>query len=396
MRNGLLDAVIAGAGPGGLTAAVALTRSGKRCLVVERVARDRLCADVGGGYHVGSTTLAMLDALGAGDGCRRAGLRFRTFRTFTHRGQPLMRMPIPATFDMVTLRRSALQRVLLERVDEDLLRCGDGVESFTQDGDGVRVKLNSGEVLHSRLLIGADGVWSRVRQSLFGDGPPRFAGVTCCWGRVPRRQVAAASDWPAEDAFSHLGPGASTAVAEIGGEMLWSAFWRTPSFDKSPDAETRKRRLLTRFSDWRRPIPDLIESTPAEVIAEVGIWDRDPAPSWCQGRVALIGDAAHPMTPFLGQGANSAMLDAFVLVHHLARQPLTEAFETYQARRKPQTDRNILTARRICDASTAERAWQRWLMRTAMRLSAPRWILSFMTRADRKNDVSDLLAQPKK
>ena len=388
--------LIAGAGPGGLLAALALRRQGVSCGVIERVERGRLFADVGGGYHIGSTTLAMLDHLGAGQSCREAGLRFGAFRVWTSTGRLLQHMPIPPTLDMVTLRRSALQATLLTKVGDEVLRCGVGVARVEQDERQVRVELDSGEVLRAELLIAADGVYSKVRESLFGDGPPSFCGLSCCWGRVAASGIEALADFPPADALSQLGPGASVAVAQIDGEVLWSAFWRTPSFERRATPDERKARVVERFRGWASPTPEILAATAAEQIAETGIWDRAPGERWYAGRVALIGDAAHPMTPFLGQGANSAMLDAYVLAHHLGRGAhglgqIREAFAAYQARRKPDTDRNVRKARQISDFSTSDRAWQRRLMAGLMRLLPPRLMLRTMLRADVLNDVSDLL-----
>ncbi|MEM7353189.1 MAG: NAD(P)/FAD-dependent oxidoreductase, partial [Acidobacteriota bacterium] len=247
MRPPTYDVLIAGAGPGGLTATLALQRQGVRCLVLERARRDQLCADVGGGYHIGSTTLAMLDHLGVGQPCREAGLRFGAFHVFTADGWRLLRMPIPEHLDMVTMRRSVLQGVLVEAVGEEALRCASGVATCAQDADRVEVTLESGDVVTGKLLIGADGVYSKVRQALFDDGPPRFCGVTCCWGRVDAGHSEALIDLPTRDAFSLLGPGGSVAGATINSETLWSAFWCTPTFERSPDAEQRKARVHERF-----------------------------------------------------------------------------------------------------------------------------------------------------
>ncbi len=372
-------------------AALVLKRQGLRCRVVERVSRDRLCADVGDGYHIGSTTLAMLDHLGVGQQCRAAGLHFSAFHAYTDTGRPLTRMPIPASVDMVTLRRSALQAVLLDAVGEDVLQCEAGVTGFEQDDGGVDVHLASGEVLRTKLLIGADGVHSKTREAMLGDGPPRFCHVMCCWGRVGEDELGGVANLPTQEAFSQLGPGASVATAHIGEVLLWSVFWHTSAYTKSANLEQQKVSIVERFGHWASPTPELIRATPPEVITEVGIWDRDPCEHWYHGRVVLIGDAAHPMTPFLGQGANSAMLDAYVVAYRLGSKPHQTAFATYQARRKPSTDKNIKTARLICAYSTAERSWKQLAMANLMRLMPARWMLSFMLKADVLNDVSDLL-----
>lgn len=385
-----VDVLIIGAGPGGLTAAIALRQHGMRCLVVERVEKDRLCADVGGGYHIGSSTLAMLDRLDAGRQCREAGVRFNALDALSERGRRIRALRFPADLDQVTLRRSILQKTLLAKVADGVLQTGSAVTGVTQDREGVRAMLASGEEISAKLLIGADGVLSKVRESILADGPPRFCGLTCCWGRM-NSSAGQAVSIPPQTALTQLGPGATLAATCVGEEIIWTATWRTPSFERSANPAQRKQRLIARFGGWSSPAPQLIEATEPDVIAEVGIWDREPCRSWTSGRVALIGDAAHPMTPFLGQGANSAMLDAFVLADALRCMPHEQAFQAYQDRRKLLTDKNVKTARNYADSTTLEQGWKRPLMLGVMRYLPSAWIVSSMLRADVESDVSDLL-----
>lgn len=388
--SSVYDVLIVGAGPGGLTAALALQKYGVQCRIVERVGGDRLCSDIGGGYHIGSSTLAMLDRLDVGQQCREAGVRFEAIHVYSDRGRLIRELPLPSSVDQVTVRRSLLQNVLLTKLGPDTIQLATGVTSVMQTGSEVRAMLSSGEDVSARLLIGADGVYGKVRESTFADGMPRFCDLTCCWGRLRVSDLATAP-FPPRIAFTQLGSGATLAATSVGGEIIWSATWRTSYFQRSASAEERKRRVMDRYAGWSNPATQLIAATSSEGIAEVGIWDRDPGKSWHKGRIVLIGDAAHPMTPFLGQGANSAMLDAFVLANFLGRMPHDKAFQAFQDRRKPLVDKNVMTARSYADFTTLENGWKRFAMMNLMRYLPAGWIVNSMLKADVESDIADLL-----
>lgn len=378
------DVLIAGAGPGGLTTALVLSQRGYRCLVVEKARRANLFADVGGGYHIGSTTLALLDWLGIGEQSRQAGVRFEALRIDSSSGRQIKKLIIPGHHDLVTLRRSTLQALLLGALGEKDLVCDEALESFEESFEGVRATLTSGRQVSGRLLVGADGVWSRVREQLFADGLPRFCGLTSCWGRVEAEAVNLPG-LEAGHAYAQLGPGAAFASATLGGEVLWSVFWRTKTFERTGRPLERVKERLT---SWAPPIQQVLERSDPSLVAETGIWDRGPSPLWHRSRVALIGDAAHPMTPFLGQGANSAMLDGFVLAHSLDREP--QRFSTYQKRRGSVTNRNVRVARLMSQVTTATAPWSQ-LVGLLLGLVPPPLMLHIMLQGDALNDVSDLL-----
>ena len=138
-------------------------------------------------------------------------------------------------------------------------------------------------------------------------------------------------------------------------------------------------------------VSQTLAESPSEQIAEVGIWDRDPAETWWQGRAALIGDAAHPMTPFAGQGANTAIMDAFVLGTHLATSLPEVALPTYEKCQKSPAEKIVKSARAACNWFTTEQAWKRKLVRVGMGM-LPQWVLAWgVGSADRGNEISDLL-----
>lgn len=186
-------------------------------------------------------------------------------------------------------------------------------------------------------MIGADGINSVVRQTLIGDGSPNFVD------RV---------SWRAIIQYDHklLSPNASTLITapdgknfllvDVGeGYTFWSASVQSTDDFVHQQAIAPKTRVLEQFSAWAEPVGAIIQATPAENIVERPICDRRPLSAWSNGRVTLLGDAAHPVVPSLGQGANMAFEDAYELAECLSAAPTIEtAFKAYENSRIPRTN----------------------------------------------------------
>jgi salicylate hydroxylase len=382
--------IIVGAGPGGLCAALALEQRGVDCVIFEKATSDQLFSDVGGGYDLSPNTLAMLDNVEVGAEVRRSGERFSTVKLLTSDGKELSSFATPSDLDATSMRRSTLQQVLLAKLGNDRVRTGTAIGSVDQDDDGVTVRLSNGEVHRGALLIGADGIHSVARRCFGDDEPLHFCNVTCVWGRVEGHRAESANMIPPDSAMAYLGRGATFMAGVCEGEILWSAFWRCEAFAKSSNAAAAQERVLARFRDWHPRVVETIRASDEGRLAEVGIFDRGPSRSWSKGRVILIGDAAHPMTPFLGQGANSAMIDAFVLADAVARLNPIEAAKAYEMRRKLGIDRNVRSARQLCDWMTSNSQVKNLATRWLMRAMPDAWMIRSLFAADRINDVSDL------
>jgi 2-polyprenyl-6-methoxyphenol hydroxylase-like FAD-dependent oxidoreductase len=217
----------------------------------------------------------------------------------------------------VVVHRADLQAVLLRELGEGVVRLGVECVGFEQNSAGVWAVFTGGWEEHCDVLIGADGLRSAVRARLLGDGQPRYAGYTA-WRAVvtPGRDL-----FPQDVAFEYWGTGTRCLCAHVGGgRIYWAVSTNAPEGEKDVAGAT-KGALLRLLRGWHGPVPALIEATAETAILRTDIYDRDPPRKrWGEGRVTLLGDAAHPMTPDLGQGACQAIEDAVELTRCLGAQ----------------------------------------------------------------------------
>ncbi|WP_328973773.1 FAD-dependent oxidoreductase [Streptomyces sp. NBC_00239] len=346
-----VHAVVAGGGIGGLAAAVALARAGARVTVLER---SRRTGDGGGGLVLYPNGVRALDALGAELGARVRAEGHVTapdeVRAVTDaHGRILAEEPIGAHglrlgTPQVPVLRSVLQRALHEAAVAAgaTVRHGAAVTGGATRGDAARALLADGGHLDGDLLVAADGIHSALRQHLLADGPPRYAGYTSVRGRatgvrmpLPARVVN--------------GRGVQLFISPAApGTLYWTAKITAPPGAwpaKGPADALRDLRAAT--ADWDPPVVRLLHATAAADTVVTDIHDRDPAPRWTDGRLALLGDAAHPMVPALGQGANMALEDAVVLARAVAAHPgdVPRALAAYERERLPRTSAVVLRSR---------------------------------------------------
>jgi 2-polyprenyl-6-methoxyphenol hydroxylase-like FAD-dependent oxidoreductase len=210
-------------------------------------------------------------------------------------------------------------------------------------------------------VIGADGLHSRVRRELFGDEPLRYAGYTA-W-----RGICARGDLVQEGQTSETwGRGTRFGIVPIGhGPAYWFAVLTTPAGGRDEPGRARES-LLRHFGDWHAPVRALIEATEETAIMRHDLFDRMPRETWSRGRITLIGDAAHPMTPNLGQGGCQAIEDAVVLAEELDKTK-PDAFARYEKRRLSRANGFVQASRRMGALAQLEngaaRTLRDWLMR---------------------------------
>lgn len=347
-RTAACKFLIIGGGIGGLCVAIALRKAGFQAAVFEQAPELK---EIGAGLTLWSNAIRALDKLGIGHAVRalRPELRHAALRDAS--GRVLMELPADA-YDRafgapnVPLHRADLQSILLSALPADAVHLGARCDGFTEDPAGVTARFADGGTHRGDLLVGADGLRSVVRRQIFGPEPLRYAGYTAWRGvcRFPH-------DDPRLVAGETWGRGRRFGIVPLGGgRIYWFAAADAPEGESDGPAGA-KSRLLSLFGDWHEPIRELLDATDNAGINRRDLYDRKPRLRWSSpgGRVTLLGDAAHPTTPNLGQGACQAIEDAVVLADCLAHSKgdVPDALRAYESRRAPHTARVVFTSRRI-------------------------------------------------
>ncbi|WP_433074591.1 FAD-dependent monooxygenase [Dactylosporangium sp. CA-052675] len=316
-------AVVIGAGIGGLAAAVALHRIGWSATVLERAGE---LGEIGAGMSQAPNALAALDELGVGERAREAAVPSRaTGNLRTADGRFLQRARAGDTPALLAFHRADLHRVLLDAVPPGWVRTGAEVTGVRADGT---VTFTGGE-LRADLVVAADGIGSATRRLLWPDAPaPRFLGRTAWLG------VAPVADQPGSVT---LGPGGYFLIHPLSrGRAYWA--YVTTCDEPGIRFEDEHAEAARRVRAWHDPIPALIAATPPDAVIHIDIRELAPLPSFVNGRVALLGDAAHAMSPDRGQGAGQSLEDAVVLAAALAEEPTVEsALRRYDTERRPRS-----------------------------------------------------------
>ncbi len=338
-------AVVIGGGIGGLAVGVALRRIGVEVAVYERTPTIR---EVGAGIALWPNALNALYRLDLIDAIRAICLPERRGRITTWRGEILSETSMREVqrrfgAPVVVAHRADVQTVLLHALGPERVHLGASCTGFRQDGGGVTARFADGREVQADLLIGADGLHSVVRAQLFGDQPPRYAGYTA-WRGI----ASGAGLGDPGTGFETWGCGARFGLAHVDRtRVYWYGTINAP--EGGTDAPRgRKQEVLSHFHDWHTPIPAVIAATPEAAILRNDIYDRPPLRTWSRGRVTLLGDAAHPTTPNLAQGACQALEDSVVLAQALRVSPdVGAALRRYEARRVKRANGITLASRRI-------------------------------------------------
>jgi 2-polyprenyl-6-methoxyphenol hydroxylase-like FAD-dependent oxidoreductase len=321
--------VVIGAGIAGLATAVALQRRGHDVTVLE----GRSDTTTGAGISIWPNALAALDHIGLGDAVREAGGRV-TAGAMRWRDGKWLRRPsreriVKALGEpLVVVRRSALNDVLANALSGGTLNTGAMVDGIELTLDGVRITLSDSTTRHAAAVIGADGTHSVVARYLNGPLENRYAGYTA-WRGI------ADSTLDPDLAGETLGPGLECGHVPLGADYTyWFATERAPEGRQAPEGEVAY--LQSKFASWAEPLPALLAATDPGVVLHNDLYDRDDAPVWAKGPIVLVGDAAHPMRPHLGQGGCQGLEDAAILAHFVDQtDDLAAAFARFERFRRP-------------------------------------------------------------
>jgi 2-polyprenyl-6-methoxyphenol hydroxylase-like FAD-dependent oxidoreductase len=324
-----LDRVlIIGAGIGGLALQRALRERGVACEVLERA--GSLDA-AGAGIALARNAMLAAEAIGVGDAIRERGAAARTSAILDARGRALAAVPTEPLAGAVALHRADLQQAL--RTGDERLAS----EARAVDVDGS-VELADGSVERADLVVGADGLRSIARRCVAPGGRIRYSGYAA-WRAV--------ADWRCEPGRwqESWGRGGRFGILDIGADR---SYWFATKNVEEGGSDGGRDEVLERFGAWHSPIRALVEATPPAAVFRTDVLYLEPLPSWSRGKVILLGDAAHAMTPGTGQGAAQALEDAVVLARALARaSDLAAAAAEYESLRRPRVKRIAQLSRRL-------------------------------------------------
>jgi 3-hydroxybenzoate 6-monooxygenase len=346
--------IIVGGGIGGLALAVGLAQVGRRVLVLEKSAK---LGEIGAGIQLGPNAFHAFDALGVGDAARAMAVYIDNLRLMDAlSGDEITRIPLGEEFrnrmgnPYAVVHRGELHGVFLKAcLASDLieLRTNAGVVGYEQDANSATALLEDGTHVTGSALIGADGLWSKVRAQMLRDGAPRVSGHTTYRSVIPVDQMPEDLRWNAATLWA--GPKCHIVHYPLSGWKLFNLVVTYHNDAPDPVAgkpvgrdEVRRgfehvapvaRQVIDKGTDWKLWV----------------LCDRDPVMTWTDGRVALLGDAAHPMLQYFAQGACMAMEDAVCLAAGFGERDANsvDILRAYQDQRRLRTARVQLQSREI-------------------------------------------------
>lgn len=345
--------LIAGGGIGGLATALGLARAGRRSIVLEQASRF---GEIGAGIQLGPNAFHCFDFLGFGDAARAGAVYIDQLRLMDAvGGDEICHIPLEEPFrarfgnPYAVVHRADLHGAMLSACEASELvelRTRARVTGYRQDGDAATALLADGDAIDGCALVGADGINSAVRAQLVADGPPRVSGHTTYRSVIPTGKMPGDLRWNAATLWA--GPRCHIVHYPLKGWKLFNLVVTYHNDVKEAVAgkpvsreevsrgfehvHPRARQVIEHGEDWKLWV----------------LCDRDPILDWVDGRVLLLGDAAHPMLQYFAQGACMAMEDAVCLSHMVAsHDTLEDAFAAYCRRRAVRTGRVQMMSRAI-------------------------------------------------
>ena len=351
---GTQPVLIAGGGIGGLAVALGLAQKGIRSILLEKAS---VLGEIGAGIQLGPNAFHAFDYLGVGEAARAMAvyvdqLRLMDASTAREICHVDLGDPFRARFGnpYAVVHRGDLHGVFLKACrDSDLidLRVSSEVVGYDQDGSSVTARLASGDRVTGSLLVGADGLWSNVRKQVAGDGKPRVSGHTTYRSVIPTDQMPEDLRWNAATLWA--GPKCHLVHYPLSGWKVFNLVVTCHNDAPEPVAgkPVPEEEVMKGFAHIHERALDIIRHG-----TNWKLWvlcDRDPTERWIDGRVVLLGDAAHPMLQYFAQGACQAMEDAVCLSHMLGSHASDQAagLRKYREQRFPRTARVQMLSRAI-------------------------------------------------
>lgn len=343
---------VVGGGLGGVTAAAAMVRRGLDVTVYESA--DTLRED-GVGMHLGPNGTRLLQRLGLSDALAREAVRPDALEVRTADGGLLVRQPMGDAWQTryaapyLTVHRGALHRMIAGLVPEHRIRTGKRLVSHEETAKDIRLRFADGSHARADVLIGADGARSQVRRAIAGEDRPVHSGSRAFRGIVEARLVSALS---ARHMYMFMGPTARLLCYPIDGGRRFTyvaVVSAAEPLEESWTSAAEPADLAAALACWETAAARQVAAAATDIRCW-GLYDREPLERWSTGRTTLLGDAAHPMLPHHGQGANQAIEDAVTLAVCLAGVPrdadaIAAALHRYEQVRRPHTSRVLLGSR---------------------------------------------------
>lgn len=324
--------LLIGGGIGGAATALALHRQGFYPVVYERVKELK---EVGAGIALWANATHVLNNLDLLEEAKKVGIITTNYQFNSQNGQELVNVPVNG-FELPTIgiHRADLHELLWQRLPEKQFILGETFEGFSLCENRVCAHFASGLMVEGDALIGADGLRSKVRSELFGFKPPIDRNFTTWRGLTTHIPHTYRPGYIRE----FLGQGKGFGFMMLGkGRMYWYAAALAPE-NQLDTPMGRKKELENMFQDWFDSIPELIAATDETDIIKTNLYDRVPALPWSKQNITLLGDAAHPTLPTLGQGACMALEDALVVTKCLREfSSPAAAFQNYESQRFSRT-----------------------------------------------------------
>lgn len=340
MTSETIHVAIVGGGIGGLAAANALLHRGISVAVYEQ---SSALKEVGAGVFIYPNSLRQMERQGLGKALASVGGKvgpgseyYRMDGTFVGK---ILTTDSAGWNGMYGMHRADLLQVLADALPPGIIHTGHKCVGFSQDDSGAELRFDNGQVARADVVVAADGINSVLQKYVVAPSAPEYAGFRAYRGVLPVEKMP---DWRPEAHQVWMGDGKHFMVFPLRSGTLLNYVGFVPTTDQTVESWSAvgdRDELAASFAGWDPRVTDLLSKV--ESCFWWGLYDRQPLGQWTHGRLALLGDAAHPMLPHLGQGANQAIEDgtalAVLLQNRDPGEPIAEVLQRYEALRRPRT-----------------------------------------------------------